>query len=283
MKNKTLDQVIKSIYDDQVNIIRQKNNELEREYFTIHKNTIPFGDMLDGLSYDDYLAQLKAVVQQGNPHQIESVWGILQDYLFFSVGHDMIFKKKLYADIFTTVPLENLIYPRLVEDIKGKYNDVSVMRDNPNCNENLKKIAETIYVYTEISSLLYYLYCNDFQFSDYWKQICPTTHEEVLKRLQQSDITIGEFHHALVENKCTLIKEVVEEIKNSELKHQYQEKLNRLRLEKHQEVEERLDRNLPITYFLYHSIFDFMSDTSLHPSILEENATKLKKKIIISK
>ena len=48
MKNKTLDQVIKLIYDDQVKTIRQKNNELEREYFTIHKNTIPFGDILDG-------------------------------------------------------------------------------------------------------------------------------------------------------------------------------------------------------------------------------------------
>lgn len=74
----------------------------------------------------------------------------------------MIFKKKLQADIFTTVPLENLIYPRLVEDIKEKYNDVSVMRDNPNCNESLQSIAEINYVYTEISSLLYYLYCTDF-------------------------------------------------------------------------------------------------------------------------
>lgn len=83
MKNKTLDQVIKLIYDDQVKTIRQKNNELEREYFTIHKNTIPFGDILDGLSYDDYLAQLKVIMQQGNPYKIESIWGILQAYLFF--------------------------------------------------------------------------------------------------------------------------------------------------------------------------------------------------------
>ena len=42
------------------------------------------------------------------------------------------------------------------------------MRNNPNCNGNLKKIMETIYIYTEISALLYYLYCSDFQISNYW-------------------------------------------------------------------------------------------------------------------
>ncbi len=282
MENKSLDQVIKFIYDDQVNRIRQKNNELEREYFTIHKDTIFFGEILDGLSYDDYLVQLKAVMQQGNPYPIESAWGILQDYLFFSMGHDMIFKKKLQADIFTTVPLENLIYPRLVEDIKEKYNDVSVMRNNPNCDENFRKIAEIIYTYMEMSSLLYLLYCNDFQFPQHWQQVCPTTHEEVLKRLQQSDITIGKFRHALVENKCTLIKEVIEEIKNSELKQQYQARLNQLRIEKHQEVEETFDRKLPIAYFLDHTVFDFMNDTSLHPSVLDENTSKSQKKIILN-
>ena len=224
MKNKTLDQVIKLIYDDQVETIRQKNNELEREYFTIHKNTIPFGNVLDGLSYDDYLAQLKVIMRQGNPYKIESAWGILQEYLFFSAGHDMIFKKKLQADI--------------VDDIKEKYNDVSVMRNHPNCSENLQSIAEIIYVYTEMSALLYFLYCHDFQFGDHWQQVCPTTHEQVLKILQESDITIGEFRHALVDDKCSQIKEVIGEISNQELKCQYQDKVEQLRLKKHQEVEE---------------------------------------------
>lgn len=278
MKNKTLDQVIKLIYDDQVKTIRQKNNELEREYFTIHKNTIPFGDILDGLSYDDYLDQLKVIMRQGNPYKIESIWGILQAYLFFSAGHDMIFKKKLQADIFTTVPLENLIYPRLVDAIKEKYNDVSVMRNHPNCSENLQSIAEMIYVYTEMSALLYFLYCSDFQFGDHWQKVCPTTHEQVLKILQESDMTIGEFHHALVDDKCSQIKEVIGEISNQKLKRQYQNKVEQLRLKKHQEVEESADKKLPITYFLDHSIFDFLSDESHHPSIFEETENKKKKK-----
>ena len=75
----------------------------------------------------------------------------------------MMFKKKLNADVFVSIPMDNLIYPMLVEGIKEKYNDVSVMCENPNYENNIKGIDKLTYIYTELQSLLYFLYCNGRQ------------------------------------------------------------------------------------------------------------------------
>ena len=282
MESISLNNVLKNMYDNRVSFIRGKNIELEREYFTQNGNRIPMSEIMQGASYEDHFMSFKYAVKNGTDNEIGQIFMLLQEYFLFSYGHDMMFKKKLEADIFTSIPMEDFIYPKLDEAIKEKYNDLSVMRENPNFNANMEGIDRLVFTYTEMQSLLYLLYCNDFQFPNGWEGICPDTHEEVLNILNNSGMTIGDFLHALIDFKCKTMSEIFSEIGNLQLRKAYLEKVEILREEKHGETKEFAHVNLPITYFLDHTFLDFMSMEHKSP-ILEDTTPNGTKKILLPK
>lgn len=278
----SLNNVLKNIYDNRVSFIRGKNIELEREYFTQNSDRIPMSEIMQGASYEDHFKSFKDAVKNGTDNEISQIFMLLQEYFLFSYGHDMMFKKKLEADIFTSVPMEDFIYPKLKEAVKEKYNDLSVMRENPNFNTNMKGIDRLVFTYTELQSLLYLLYCNDFQFPNGWEGLCPDTHEEILNILNNSGMTIGDFLHALIDFKCKMMSEIFSEIGNVQLRKNYLEKTEALREEKHEETKSFVHVTLPITYFLNHTFSDFMSIEHKSP-ILENTAPTETKKILLPK
>lgn len=278
----SLEEVLKNIYDNRVSFIRSVNIELEREYFTKNSNHIPMSEIMQGVSYEDHFMSFKEAVKNDDENEIRQIFLLLQEYFLFSKGHDMMFKKKLEADIFTSVPMEDFIYPKLSEAAKKKYNSVSVMRENPNRNANMEGINRLVATYTEMQSLLYLLYCNEFQFPDGWEEISPDNHGEILRILNDSNITIGDFLHALIDFKCQIMSEIFSEINNQNLKRTYLEKVEDLKKAKHEETKTFAHVTLPITYFLNHTILDFMS-TERKPSILEDTSVNKAQKILLPK
>lgn len=282
MKIIRLNDVLKNIYDSRVASIKKINIELEREYFTQNSSNIPLNEIMQGASYEDHFTSFKNVVKNGTDNEINQIFMLLQEYFLFSYGHDMMFKKKLEADIFTSIPMEDFIYPKLSKAVKEKYNDLSVMEENPNFSTNIKEIDRLVFTYTEMQSLLYLLYYNDFQFPNGWEELCPDTHEEILNILNNSGITIGDFLHALIDFKCKAMNEIFNEINNLQLRKTYLEKTETLRKEKHEETKNFAHINLPITYFLDHTFLDFINIEHKSP-IVEDAAQNKSKKILLSK
>lgn len=282
METISLNNVLKNMYDSRVSFIRAKNIELEREYFTKNSARIPMSEIMQGASYEDHFMSFKDAMKNGTPDEINQIFMLLQEYFLFSYGHDMMFKKKLEADIFTSIPMEEFIYPKLIEAVKERYNDISVMRENPNFNSNMEGIDRLVFTFTEMQSLLYLLYCNDFQFPNGWEGIYPDTHEDVLDILNNSGMTIGDFLHALIDFKCKIMSEIFNEITNKQLRKFYLEKVDTLRDEKHMETKGFAHVTLPITYFLDHTILDFIQ-MKPKSSISDETTPDGAKKILLPK
>lgn len=274
-----LDKVLKNLYDNRVLFIRSKNIELERKYFTENSNRIPMGEVMQGSSYEDCFMGFKDTVKNSTDYKLSQIFMLLEEYFLFS-SHDMMFKEKLNADIYTSVPMEDFIFPKLSESVKEKYNDISVMRENPNFNANMESIDRLVFTYTEMQSLLYLLYCCDFKFPNGWERICPDTHEEILKILNKSGMTIGDFLHALIDYKCKTMSEIFSNISDPRLRRTYLEKVEALKRKKHEETKSFAHVNLPITYFLDHTIQDFMNMKRISP-ILQDTAPNRSKKIIL--
>lgn len=280
MKYISLNEVIRSMYSNRVAYIQAKNIELEREYFSTHD--IPMSEIMQEASFEDHFQSFKKVVKNGKEEEIEQVFILLRDYFLFSYGHDMMFKKKLEADIFTSTPMEDFIYPRLVEAVKEKYNDISVMEENPNRNKNMEGIDRIIYTYTEVQSLLYLLYWSDFQFPDGWEGICLDTHEEVIAILKSSGMTIGDFLQALIAWKCQIMNEILKEIDNPTVRQVYLKKVADLKGEKEEETKTFTHVDLPITYFLDHTFLDFL-ERKPKSAILDDTTPKGAVKIYLPK
>ena len=279
METVSLDNVLRNIYDDEVAFIRKTNIELEREHFSTHN--IPLGEIMQGASYEDHFRDYKRAIKSESEHGIEQMFMILREYFLFSNGYDMMFKKKLEADLFTSVPMEDLLYPMLEAAVKEKYNDISVMRENPNVEKNIKGIAKIVDRYMDMQSLLYLLYCSDFQFQNGWEGICrEDTAKDVLEALKSSGMTIGDFLHALIDDKCKIIGEILSEITDPALRKKYLEKLEELRNEKQEETKEFAHVDLPITYFLDHTFLDFINMERKSP-ILAEDKPKVAQKLYI--
>ena len=273
-----LDKVLKNKYDNLVLYIKSKNVELEREYFTKNANRTPMNEIMQGASYEDHFMNFKEIVKNANENEVSQIFMLLQDYFLFSKGHDMMFKKKLEADIFTSVPMDNLIYPRLSEAVKEKYNDVSVMSENPNQSDNLKGIDTLIFTYADIQSLLYLLYCHEFHFPNGWEEICTdNNHEEILNILNDSGMTIGDFLHALIDFKCQIMSEIFSEINDSNRKRSYLEQVESLKKAKHKETETFSHVALPITYFLDHTNSDFINTEHKSPILEDRTPNKVQK------
>ena len=280
MENISLDKIVKNMYNNHVTSIRNKNIELEREFFSAD-SSIPISEIMQGASFDDHFTIYKMAVKNGDENEISQIFMILKEYFLFSYGHDMIFKRKLEADMFISVPIDDLIYPKLLENVKEKYNDISVMQENPNFKDNIDDINGLIFTYMDLQSLLYLLYCNDFQFPNGWEDLYITTHENIIAILNKSGMTIGDFLHALIDFKCNIMTEILSEIEDSKLKTDYLKKVETLKEEKHAETKSFAHVALPVTYFLNHSLMDFLDDTSSQPSILGNETTQKEKRIIL--
>lgn len=276
----SLNETIKNIYNDNVSYIRNKNIELEREEFS--KNQIPLSEIMRGLSYEDNFYRFKRVIKSANEDKVDEIFVLLQDYFLFSYGHDFMFKEKLKADLFTSVPIDDLIYPRLEESIKSRFNDISVMRENPNFETNILEIDRLTHVYFEAQGLMYLLYCFDFQFPQGWEGFCPDIKDEVVEIL--NSITIGEFLHTLINYKCQIMIDILKEISDPKLREKYLEKVQKLKQEKHRETSTFGHVHLPVTFFLNHTIVD-MLNTKPKSSILlsDDEDTTGSKKIIVYK
>lgn len=282
MKLITLDEVVKNMYDKTVLYIKKKNIESERKYFAENASDIPLIEILDGASYEDHFIEFKNIVKYGNNNEINQIFLLLKDYFLFSKGHDMMFKKKLEADGFFTVPIDNFIYPKLLNEIKSKYNDISIMKENPNSKENIFAIDYLIRVYVELQELLYILYCDDFQFPDNWEKLFSHCDKKIIKILNDYKITIGDFLHDLIDFKCNIMNEIFSEIKDSKLRIKYLTKVDELRKNKHEETLTFSYTNLPITYFLTHTIYDAMN-IKPKSSILDQKDKPTPKKILLPK
>lgn len=252
-----IDKVINIIYEGQVSDIREKNIELERENFTILKSLISTNNPNQDTSYEDYIAYLKAAISYAHEFGISQTYTILKDCFFFS-AHDIIFRKKLEADIFTSVPMDDFIYPKIKYAVKQKYSDVSIMTENPNYDDNMQGISKIIHTYIELNSLLYLLYCNDFHFPECWEKLYPE-HEEIINILDNFEITIGDFLHALINDKCKIMEEILSNISDPEIRNAYLNELQEFKESKHQETETFSHVKLPATYFLTHKFADFLN------------------------
>ena len=282
MESICLNEVLRNQYDAYVSFIREDNIKFEREYFEENKERIPMSEIMQGASYEDHYRNFKRIAKKASPTAISRMFLLLQEYFLFSSGHDMMFKEKLKADIFTYVPMEDFIYPKLMEVVKEKYNDVSVMRENPNFNANMEGINKLVLTFMDMQSLLYLLYCNDFQLPHGWEKICLDHSDEIFTILNHSNITIGDFLHALVDSKCKTMKEIFSEIENPQLKRTYLEKVETLREEKQEEIESFAHVDLPITYFFNHTLSDFIHREQ-KSSIFEDKTPTKAKKILLPK
>lgn len=280
MEVSTIDNVLKRLYENQVAFIRGKNIQLEREFFTNYSFRTPLPQLMEGTSFDDHFMAARTMVDGANKDYLDGLFTLLTECLLFSAGHDMMFKMKLQADIFNSVPINDLIYPLLEREVKAKYSDVSVMKENPERQKNIEKINKLVYTFTELQSLLFFLYASDFQFQDGWEKLWEDTHEDILRILDESKMTIGDFLDALIDYKCQIMESIFKEIKDENLKKEYLEKIADLRKNKHEETKTFTHVDLPITYFKDHTMLDFLN-RKLKSNILDEESPDSNKKIIL--
>lgn len=253
MANERLDEMISNKYNEYVAYIKERNIELEREYFLENSKRIPLGDIIEGGSFADCFYYLKNSAKNGDAQTLKNVYVWLTEYFLFSEGHDTMFKHKLAADCFTTVPV-SLVFDGIKQTVSNQFNDLSISSLNPKCKENMRAIDEIIEAGFDMSSVLYLLYCNDFQFPEEWRKLCRDNSDEVLKMMQDLGITIGDFLCALIELKCQLMREVLAEITDAKLKDIYMKKVEDLRTSKVEEVKTFAHADLPVGYFFDHDV-----------------------------
>ncbi len=277
----TLDDVLKELYQNIKNFVKAKNIESEREYFSNPSNNIPLQEVLQGRSYEESFEYFKSCVKRENEYSISLIFTILQEIFLFSAGHDMMFQTKLKADIFVSEPIDTLIYPLLESKVKSRYNDFSVIEENPNREKNIEGIKRIVHTFIETQSLLYLLYCDDFQFSSGWEELYPGMHEEMITILKESDMTIGEFLNALIGYKCNKMKEILSCIPDPKLQSQFLQRVESLRKQKLEEASTFSHVNFPVTYFLEHTILDFLNESEKSSAILGETKVGKPPKIIL--
>lgn len=275
----TLNEALRNMYNNEIAFIKETNNELEREFFS-NENNVPLGEINRGLSFEDNFEEFKQSIKHANEDKIEEIFLLLREYFLFSYGHDLMFKKKLEADLFTSAPMEDFLYPKLEEAVRGKYNDVSVMQENPNFEKNIYGISKILRSYIDMQSLLYLLYWNDFQFPNGWEGLCEDDPQVIIDALNNANVTIGDFLKALIDEKCRIMKKVLDEIEDKKLRAKYLKQLEELKEEKKKEVEGFAHSDLPVTYFLDHTVIDFLR-TEKKSKLLSDDKPKVAQKLYI--
>ena len=241
MPNDMLEDKVKKSYEDLISHIKATNNERERQYFSDNIEDYMFKDVIKGRSFNDCFNGLKKDIESGDKTKISLAYAALNNILLFSYK-DEVFKAKLKADNFVSSPIDNLIYPLLLEKVKELYGDSSDISE-----EALRKIICT---YIDLQSLLFFLYYHDFQFIPGWEALCPNTYQAIIDILNESGMTIGDFLHALVDYKCDIMADIFEQIKNETKKKISLNIIKKLRLLKHKEVNGFSHITLPIINLL---------------------------------
>lgn len=277
----TLDKILKDEYASIKMFIRNKNVEAEREFFNNPNPSNPVIEMMCGKSYEENFNEAARTVEKGNEYAINQVFAILQEIFLFSAGHDMMFKTKLKADIYMSNPIDSLIYPRLERAVKARYNDISVIHENPNREANIQGIQRLVHLFMELQSLLYLVYCHEYQFPSGWEGLFPGMDEEILTILKEDRMTIGEFETALIEEKCSTMKSILINIKDPNLRRKFLQKAEDLKKQKLEETSTFTHIHLPVTYFLDHTVLDFLHESDNSSVILGEPKPGKPPKIIL--
>ena len=241
MPNDMLEEKVKKSYEEIISHIKATNKEIERKYFAENMNNYIFRDALNGRSFDECFDSLKKDIESGDKNNISLAYVTLNNILLFSYK-DEVFKAKLKADNFVSSPIDNLIYPLLLEKVKELYGDSSDISE-----EALRKI---ICIYRDLQSLLFFLYFHDFQFIPGWKALCPNTYQAIIDILNESGMTIGDFLNALVDYKCNIMEGIFNIIQNKNIKDYFFSVIIELRKSKHEEIKKYPNINLPITSIL---------------------------------
>ena len=278
----SLDDVIKEEYGVYSSFVRGKNIQRERDYFIMNSQTIPMGEILQGMSFEEHFAYFMDAAKNGNDKDLSQIFMLLEDFFLFSNGHDMIFKKKLVADGFYPAPIDELIYPLLKKAIKKEYSNLSVMLENPNRKANLKEIQNIISTYGDVQSLLFLLYYYDFTFPNGWEESFPDNHQELINILDGSEIKIGDFLNLLIDYKCRVMSDIFDITTDPILKEKYLKKVEALKETRKKETQTFAHIGLPVTFFLNHTFKEYLDTIkSESPVILGNKKPKVTQKIIL--
>jgi hypothetical protein len=184
----------------------------------------------------------------------------------------MIYKEKIKADCFMHEPLHILIAQNMEQEIRGLFNDVSVMRENPNREKNIEVMECIVAKHMDFNSLLFLLYVYDWQFPSDWQSLYPETATELDTMIDESTITIGDFLNALTDFKIASIRDVISAISNPQTRNTYLSKVSSLREEQKAKIAAVNHTHLPVGYFKNHTMMDFINEPK--PSLLEPQHNK---------
>ena len=256
MRSLDLNSYIKKTYDERVLSIQNNNIDSEREYYSSDLTRYPERKVMHGVSFEDHIQSFKYMVRGGNRSDVMRVFMALESYLLFSYKRDAVFKEKLRANGFVSTPFTNFIYPMLHKEITDSFDDSSISLENKKADDNINMIDSICDKYMDVQTMLYLLYCNNFQFPEGWQVLFRNTKDDVIRILNESNITIGEFLDMLVDYKCDIIESVLREIGDEQLRDEYLEKSKKLREIKHDEVRLTDNIDLPVTYSLKDSTLE---------------------------
>lgn len=260
MSNLDLKHVIKKVQVAYEVKISRATETLEQEYFNNPNNLVPMRVILSNGSFDQQFDNFSEFVRNANPNELDKIFKLISNFFLFSPGFDIVFKSKLLADMYTSNLMNSSTYKMMEEAIMNKYNNMSVMPENPNYDDNMRSIEEMVVTYYDVQALLNALYCNDFQFPVNWKDLCHNGNDDALKILQKSNMTIGEYLNSVIDHKCSILVSIFSKVENARLKNEYLARIQVLRDEKKGEVSNYEYSNLPIAYFYDHRLEDYMRE-----------------------
>lgn len=260
MSNLDLKHVIKKVQIAYEVKISRATDSLEQEYFNNPNNLVPMRVILSSGSFDQQFDNFSEFVRNASPNELDKIFKLISNFFLFSPGYDIVFKSKLLADMYTSNLMNSSTYKMMEEAIMSKYNNMSVMPENPNYDNNMRDIEEMVVTYYDVQALLNALYCNDFQFPVNWKDLCHNGKDDALKILQKSNMTIGEYLNSVIDHKCSILVSIFSKVENARLKNEYLARIQVLRDEKKGEVNNYEYRNLPIAYFYDHKLEDYMRE-----------------------
>lgn len=260
MSNLDLKHVIKKVQVAYEVKISRATETLEQEYFNNPNNLVPMRVILSNGSFDQQFDNFSEFVRNASPNELDKIFKLISNFFLFSPGFDIVFKSKLLADMYTSNLMNSSTYKMMEEAIMSKYNNMSVMPENPNYDDNMRSIEEMVVTYYDVQALLNALYCNDFQFPANWKDLCHNGKDDALKILQASNMTIGEYLNSVIDHKCSILVSIFSKVENARLKNEYLARIQVLRDEKKGEVSNYEYSNLPIAYFYDHRLEDYMRE-----------------------
>lgn len=251
-----MDQYVKNIYDLAISKITDINNSFERGFFSINYYRIPNGDLLDGKSFDDNISELKDYVARCDSKSLDMVFELLRDFYFFSAGNDMVFRKKLEADSYRSVPIEKITLPFALQELHEKFEDDSKFEASK--HSRMHYVKKAINNSINISTFLYYLYCNDFIPEKNMENKFPVSYTSTIRILNKHSITIGDYLKALTDYKCSIMKDVFKKVKDICDRETMFSKIDDLKKEKYDEINHSYYCNLHICYFFNHTVTEYI-------------------------